>query len=415
MSSVGTTSGDRQLRVVMPMRRVGLSLSLLIMSMVPASAVTIELKDAAPERIENQRRYNDDGAALPGTPDLTNLEARLRDKGMALGSPMLMRVFKSESEVEVWLQRGERYELFATYPVCNWSGSLGPKLAEGDKQTPEGFYTVTYRQLHRIGRWPRSLNLGFPNAYDRSLARTGSYILMHGGCSSVGCFAMTDPVIAEIYQLTNAAIRRGQAHVPVHVFPFRMTEANLSKNSKHDWALFWRNLQEGYDAFEQSRIPPRVSVCDGRYVFESGTPGEVGEPGPLGVCGGSLAAMRDLEEFALLARSHPQLRLVNHKTPTLAWREAETLVPPHLAAAFARYRVAMSELARLVAANARLPPARRRNLKLATGLAPRSSPYKCNTSRASCRKHIALAERRADRATVTAARAKRRGSHSATR
>jgi murein L,D-transpeptidase YafK len=157
------------------------------------------------------------------------------------------------------MRKDDAFVLFSTYPICRWSGTLGPKLREGDRQTPEGFYTITSRQLHLAGRWPRSLNLGFPNVLDRVQARHGSYILVHGGCSSTGCFAMTNPVSHEIYRLTEAALRAGQAHVPVHVFPFRMTEENLAAHQESDWQPFWRNLKEGYDSFETSRRP-RVSA-----------------------------------------------------------------------------------------------------------------------------------------------------------
>ncbi|MEO1265282.1 MAG: hypothetical protein AAFV26_06230, partial [Pseudomonadota bacterium] len=130
------------------------------------------------------------------------------------------------------------------------------------------FYTVTRRQLHLIGRWPRSLNLGFPNSFDQGHKRTGSYILIHGGCSSVGCYAMTTDALKEIYKLASTAIRRGgQRHVHVQAFPFRMTDANLAKHRDHRWIDFWRNLKAGYDAFEATRIPPRVGVCRKRYIF----------------------------------------------------------------------------------------------------------------------------------------------------
>ena len=279
----------------------------LIAGMSTAQAVTIELKAAAPKRVENQRAHANGAKVLPGTPDLSAFSQRLTAKGQKVGNPVFLRIFKAEAELEVWMRKNDQspYELFATYPVCNWSGTLGPKLAEGDKQTPEGFYTLTRRQLHRIGRWPRSLNLGFPNVYDRSLARTGSYILVHGGCSSVGCFAMTNPVIEEIYRLTRAAIYRGQRHVPVHVFPFRMTEANLKKHAGNEWIGFWHNLKEGHDAFHATRIPPRVRVCDGRYHFDRIAPREVGAQSPLKPCGANARRSRGFGRILLSCTPPP--------------------------------------------------------------------------------------------------------------
>jgi murein L,D-transpeptidase YafK len=252
----------------------------------PANAVVIELKDVASDRVERQRAEAIGQLPLAGTPNISQLSERLAAKKMAMGNHMLIRVFKSSSELEVWMRTGNRYELFATYPICNWSGTLGPKMTEGDKQSPEGVYTVTSRQLHLIGRHPRSLNLGFPNALDRQMSRTGSYILIHGGCGSVGCFAMTNPVIEEVFSLASAALNKGgQDAVQVHVFPFRMTEERLKAYSMNEWYDFWRNLKDVSDSFERTRQPPRVTVCEGRYWVEDGNSAEeVAAQGPLAVC-----------------------------------------------------------------------------------------------------------------------------------
>lgn len=237
----------------------------LLAAAAPATALTIELKDVAPDRVERQRRAAEGALPLPGTPNAADFSARLEELGVKRGMPVMIRIFKQESELEIWMKRDETFVLFATYPVCHWSGTLGPKISEGDKQTPEGFYTVTRRQLHRAGRWPKALNLGFPNTFDKAHSRTGSYILVHGGCSSVGCFAMTNTVIEEIFTLTTAALGNGQGHVPVHVFPFRMTDANLRQHTDSQWQEFWSDLREGYDAFERQHLPPRISICKGRY------------------------------------------------------------------------------------------------------------------------------------------------------
>ncbi len=270
----------------------------------PAHALKIELKDAAPDRIERQRSQAR-GEALPGTPDIAATSDRLAKLDLDFGDPIVIRIFKQESELEVWMLKEGRYVKFATYPICHWSGTLGPKFAEGDKQSPEGFYTITRRQMHRSGRWPRSLNIGFPNAFDRAHLRTGSYILIHGGCSSVGCYAMTNGVSQEIFDLVEKALRSGQRHVPVHIFPFRMTDKNLSKHKKNEWSGFWTNLKEGFDSFERTRLPPIVSVCNGRYVFEDGRPAEVGlESRPLDVCGRTATILASEAELQHIV-SHP--------------------------------------------------------------------------------------------------------------
>lgn len=282
------------------MRRSAMMVGATVVSFASAAAsatgLTIELKDAAPDRVERQRAAALGSLPLPGTPDLANRAARLAEKGLKAGDPVFIRIFKSESELELWMRKDNgAYVLFETYPICHWSGTLGPKLLEGDKQNPEGFYTVTRSQLHLIGRWPRSLNLGFPNDFDKSQGRTGSYILIHGGCTSVGCFAMTNAVVAEIFDLAEQALKRGgQSHVHVHAFPFRMTDAHLAAHRSSPWYDFWANLKEGYDAFEQTHVPPRVGICSKRYAIEQSGPAEAAAPGPLAVCGATVAANREM-------------------------------------------------------------------------------------------------------------------------
>jgi murein L,D-transpeptidase YafK len=210
------------------------------------------------------------GKQLPGTPDLAQLDQRLAAHGVALGVPIYIRIFKLESELELWFQKDGRFVRLASYPICLWSGRLGPKLREGDRQAPEGFYTVSAEQLNPNSRWHRSFNLGFPNAFDQAHGRTGSFLMVHGGCLSIGCYAMTDPVVDEIWRLVTAALENGQERFAVHVFPFRMTERKLRLRRGQQWSSFWADLKKGYDLFEQAKLPPLVSVCKGRYMFEPG-------------------------------------------------------------------------------------------------------------------------------------------------
>ena len=261
----------------------------------PLFALTIELRDVAPDRIERQRAFSEGSLPLAGTPNVSVLDQRLKEKTVSLAAPILIRIFKSESELEIWKQKNGAFVLFATYPVCQWSGTIGPKIRTGDKQAPEGFYTLTHAQLHHVGRWPKSLHLGFPNLYDQSLARTGSSILVHGGCSSVGCFAMTNPVMDEIHLIASAAMDSGQDHIPVHVFPFRMSDANMQANGASPWTAFWANLKQGYDAFERSKRLPRVSVCDGKYQFEDSD--KVSNSGPVTACSGMYSALQEQNQW----------------------------------------------------------------------------------------------------------------------
>jgi len=194
------------------------------------------------------------------------LDGALAKKGLSSGSSVYIRIFKAEAQLEVWLQHGAQYELFKTYPICAESGTLGPKEREGDEQSPEGFYSVTASKLNPRSNYHLSFDIGYPNAYDRSLGRTGSFIMVHGNCVSIGCFAMTDPGIEDIYLLAQAALARGQKSVAVHVFPFRMTAENTRQHASSRWAPFWSELKAGYDAFEAKHVPPDVEVRGGHYV-----------------------------------------------------------------------------------------------------------------------------------------------------
>lgn len=218
------------------------------------------------------------GETLPGTPDLARFDERLAAHGVKLGVPIYIRIFKLESELEVWVEKDGRFELFATYPICLWSGRLGPKLREGDRQAPEGFYTVSSEQLNPNSVMHRSFNLGFPNTFDRAHGRTGSFLMVHGGCASIGCFAVTHAAVDEVWRLVTAALEQGQARFPVHSFPFRMTDSALRLRRGGRWESFWADLKKGYDLFEPSKIPPVVGVCKGRYVFEAGSRDTVSRP-----------------------------------------------------------------------------------------------------------------------------------------
>jgi murein L,D-transpeptidase YafK len=192
--------------------------------------------------------------------------AALKAKGFKLGQPIFLRIFKMPGELEVWVKKGSRYELFKTYEICSYSGYPGPKLFEGDWQSPEGFYSISPRQMNPNSRYHLSFNIGFPNAFDRERNRTGSAIMVHGGCSSRGCFAMGDKKMEEIYLLAHSALARGQENFSLHIFPFRMTSHNMAKFKSSPWFGFWKNLEQGYKAFEMSHQVPMITAVGGKYV-----------------------------------------------------------------------------------------------------------------------------------------------------
>ncbi|MBT7067998.1 MAG: murein L,D-transpeptidase [Verrucomicrobia bacterium] len=192
----------------------------------------------------------------------------LERSGLAYGSPIFIRIFKEERELELWIKEKEAFQLFRTYTIVGMSGRLGPKLREGDRQAPEGCYFVTPSRMNPNSRFHLSFNLGYPNAYDRAHGRTGSALMVHGNRVSIGCFAMTDTKIEEIYCLADAALRNGQSFFRVHSFPFRMTKANMARHSTSEWDTFWKNLKTGYDSFEATKQPPNALTRNRKYVFE---------------------------------------------------------------------------------------------------------------------------------------------------
>lgn len=193
----------------------------------------------------------------------------LHDLTLTLGSEVYIRIFKEEKTLELWVKKNKSFQLFKSYPICMYSGNLGPKVQAGDNQAPEGFYYVGASQLNPNSKYHLSFNLGYPNTYERSKGYTGNALMVHGSCVSIGCYAMTDPAIEEIYTIIEAALKQGQPFFRVHAFPFRMTDKNMERHSDSKWFNYWKNLQEGYQKFEEyGFLPPNVDVSDGNYIFK---------------------------------------------------------------------------------------------------------------------------------------------------
>lgn len=209
-------------------------------------------------------------------------------KGMRVEAPIFVRIYKKESELEIWKQKDDGlFHLFKSYPICNFSGELGPKIKQGDKQAPEGFYRVTKGQMNPNSKFHLSFNLGYPNAYDRSYRRTGANLMVHGDCRSAGCYAMTDALVEEIYALAREAFAGGQQSFDVHAYPFRMTTKNLELHKKSRWIKFWRDLKKGHDEFEITRLPPKIRVCERRYHVNPAFADYEHQINPAGPCPGS--------------------------------------------------------------------------------------------------------------------------------
>jgi murein L,D-transpeptidase YafK len=243
--------------------------------------------------------------------------AELKAKKMDKDSPILMRVFKEESELEVWKEDDSgRFALFRNYPICRWSGELGPKIKIGDRQAPEGFYAITPGLMKPNSSQYLAINTGFPNAYDRANGRTGAFLMIHGGCSSAGCYAMTDEQIAEIYALARDSFFGGQTSIQLQAYPFRMTGLNMARHRNSPHIAFWRMLKQGYDHFEVTHLEPRVDVCERRYIFDAESTDSFSPAAPC-------PAYRVPEEIAAAVREKQRrdeidtVELINRSIPTV--------------------------------------------------------------------------------------------------
>ena len=207
------------------------------------------------------------------------MRAKLARMNLSMSAPIMMRIFKEEAVMEVWKANSQdRYQLVATYPICAWSGQLGPKKKEGDRQAPEGFYTVTPAQMNPNSSYYLSFDMGYPNKFDRAYGRSGRNLMVHGACSSSGCYSISDAAVLQVYAFARDAFKAGQKSFQIQAFPFRMTAENMARHRSSEHYEFWKNLKVGYDHFEITHRPPVVDVCGKKYLFNqvggcaSGTP-----------------------------------------------------------------------------------------------------------------------------------------------
>lgn len=225
-----------------------------------------ELMAEVTTRLSGPQRAS--AAARRVQPDLVRDMSAL---GLHFGDPVFIRAFKEEKQLELWVRRRDtgKYELFRTWRIAAQSGKPGPKLAEGDGQVPEGFYSVTPTAMKPDSTYHLAFNIGYPNACDRHHGRTGSLIMIHGNRVSIGCLAMTDEKIEEIYTLCDAALKNGEKSFQVHIFPFRMTAERMAGEAGNKWFGFWTQLGKGYDSFERTKFPPEAVIRNGRYHFDA--------------------------------------------------------------------------------------------------------------------------------------------------
>ena len=241
-------------------------LSLLaILAFAPASDFkTEQLRN---ERVKTAYFYHGKG-----------LQKMLQEKGITDGELQLyLRAFKHERILQVWVKNTTdvRFNLFSEIPFCAGSGGLGPKNKQGDKQIPEGFYHIN--RFNPESKYLLSLGLDYPNELDRRRSKApdlGGDIFIHGKCMSIGCIAITDLRIQELYVLAVEAHQNGQLEIPVHIFPAKLDADNMEElrnryNSEPQLISFWQNLQEGYNFFENRKTLPKVQTsAAGKYLFQ---------------------------------------------------------------------------------------------------------------------------------------------------
>lgn len=202
----------------------------------------------------------------PFTSYASKFAPSLPDRKQAfLGAAVYIRIFKEERTLELYVKQKDKYLLLEKYPICTYSGGLGPKVRQRDYKSPEGFYQTKRQQLNPNSKYHLSFNIGYPNDFDKSHGYTGKYLMIHGDCVSEGCYAMGDNNIEEIYLFMEKALANGQDAVDIHIYPFRMTEKNMRRHRNSEHYDFWRQLQPGYNYFEASKIPPMVYISDGKY------------------------------------------------------------------------------------------------------------------------------------------------------
>ena len=195
------------------------------------------------------------------------LEKKFAENNLKFGSSIFLRIFKEENYLEIWVKKDSTYVLYKTYAICYFSGGLGPKKKQGDSKSPEGFYFVKPKSLNPYSTFHLSFDTGYPNEYDRSHGYTGSALMVHGNCVSIGCYAMTDERIEEIYSIIQKAFENGQSIIRMHIFPFKMTEKRMAKSKDSEYYAFWENIKDGYEYFEKNKVPPVITVKNKKYVI----------------------------------------------------------------------------------------------------------------------------------------------------
>ncbi|HVK91702.1 MAG TPA: L,D-transpeptidase family protein [Mycoplana sp.] len=238
------------------------AVSLIAVAAVGCTNETLDTVGVDVRKVSNKTQYQLSGQVV----------SKMASLNIDRNAPLMLRIFKEEGTLEVWkADRSNRFQMVKTYQICAWSGKLGPKVKEGDRQAPEGFYPLGPQHMNPNSQYYLAINTGFPNRYDQANARSGTNLMIHGACSSSGCYSMTDEQMIEIFAFARDAFKGGQKTIQLQAFPFRMTAENMARHRDNPNIEFWKMLKTGYDHFQITKRPPEVAVCDQKYVYNQQT------------------------------------------------------------------------------------------------------------------------------------------------
>ncbi|MCV3734658.1 murein L,D-transpeptidase [Rhizobium sp. TRM96647] len=239
------------------------AVSLLAVTVAGCTNETLDNVGVDVRKVSNKTQYQLSGQVV----------SKMASLNIDRHSPVTLRIFKEEGILEIWkADRSNRFQMMKSYQICAWSGKLGPKVKEGDRQAPEGFYPLGPQHMNPNSQYYLAINTGFPNNYDRANARSGSNLMIHGACSSSGCYSMTDEQMVEIFAFARDAFKGGQKTIQLQAYPFRMTAENMARHRDNPNIEFWKMLKVGYDHFQVTKRPPEVGVCAQKYVFNQQAP-----------------------------------------------------------------------------------------------------------------------------------------------
>jgi murein L,D-transpeptidase YafK len=208
-----------------------------------------------------------------------NTQSILEDlcKSQGLNFPpkhLFLRAFKEEKVLEVWGNDSSDWKLIKKYPICIVPGKLGPKIKQGDKQVPEGWYQID--SINPDSDFHLSLRINYPNQADRIRSKNeldpGGDIFIHGDCYSVGCIPIEDKPIEEFFWLVvnNLSLNIFQ-EIPVLILPFDLNDTLKYEKYIHEYSNlkpFWEQLKSIQMYFEDFNLIPNVFINEeGEYLI----------------------------------------------------------------------------------------------------------------------------------------------------